>query len=922
MNELISVIVRFTRTDLLGRALQSLADQRTNLGKPAIELVLVDAVASGQQPELPAQRAGIASVRWVTQAQRLDRPSALAAGIEAATGEFCIILDDYDWFDAGHLQKLYFGLRAARDKNDRIVAATTGVRLIDQAGHIHRIWDAPLRRERMLVVNWLPPQAVLFHTKTAQTQCSVDRSLDIFEDWDLWLQLLQQGEFIHLPGVSANYWLNPKGSGVHDQAKQDEYTQRLREKWLGIFRVELSDRIRIDLERADQLQTALSHIDALEQEVIEAKSQLGALLASKSWRITAPLRAMTVRLHQVKRLVQMGRTLLHEARLRARSPRALAGFVWRSIVQLRRLGQMRRAGRLATAVYAGWLERYRAVLQRTDSDFDQQLRVAPDGLPKISVITPVYKPNLAWLDEAIESVRQQTYPHWELCLVDDGSDDPLLIRHLNAWAAKDSRIRVGISEQNGGISAATNRGLQMASGEFIALMDQDDLLAPQALYWVAREITLYPEAKAIYSDEDKIDLQGLRSEPYFKPEFDPILLLQQNFFSHLGVFDKVLVQSIGGLRTAFDGSQDHDLILRISRLVKPEQIRHIPRVLYHWRVHEQSTASDISSKGFAHTAGLSAVQDHLDIARPGFTVALRGSSQFFEIKPAHLNPDALMSKPVTVEIVVPTRDRLDLLKTCVESLKKTRSLAQVSLTIVDNGSSEEETLHYLASLTSRPLVKVIRDDRPFNYSALNNAAIAQSQADYIVLMNNDIEVIDGAWLDAMLGWAQQDDVGAVGAKLLYPSRTVQHGGVVLGLNGVAGHAFAGLPADTQGYFGHAILTRRSTAVTAATLMVSRQKFLQAGGLNESDLTVAFNDVDLCLKLHRLGYENLITPRATLIHHESASRGSDLVGPRREIFLQEIAYMQDQWADLLAADPAYNPNLSLRFGHALADPPRI
>ncbi len=919
----VSVLVRFTRTDLLHRALHSLATQRTDCGRPSIELVLVDAGASGQIPAAANDCFEAVQTKpklvWVSGTAKLDRPSALAAGLNAASGEYTIVLDDDDWFDPPHLQKLFFGLEEARRRDPNIVAATTGVRLIDTEHRIHRIWDAPLKRERMLLVNWLPPQAVLFHTRTAQRDCVVDLQMDIFEDWDLWLQLMAIGRFVHLPGVTANYWLNPKGSGVHDQLKQDRYTHQLRQKWLSFFSPNLTDRARADLERTDGLLKAYDHIDGLELALVDARAQIGALLASKSWRITAPLRSLTVRLRQLQRLAQMARTLLHEARIRARHPRRLVKHLIDSIHQLARLGQMRRSGRMAAAVYADWRARHQSILRATDPAFDAIVR---DSHETISMVMPVYKPNLAWLDEAIESVRRQTYGRWELCMVDDGSNDPALTAHLEAWAKRDSRIRVYKAPDNQGISAATNLAIQMASADFIALMDQDDLLDEQALYWVAREIHLHPQAQAIYSDEDKIDQQGLRSEPYFKPEFDPVLLMQQNFFSHLGVFRKSLVQSLGGLRSEFDGSQDHDLILRVSRLVKPEQIRHIPRILYHWRVHDQSTASDIASKGFAHTAGLAAVQDHLDIARPGFTVGVRSGSQFFELTPTALQPDCLLRAPISVEIIIPTRDRLDLLKTCLESLKKTRTLATVLITVIDNASSDSACLAYLTELRGRPNHRVIRDESPFNYSALNNAAVAKSQADYLVLMNNDIEVIDGRWLDAMLGWAMQDDIGAVGAKLLYPNRTVQHGGVILGLNGVAGHAFAGLPAETQGYFGHTILARSSTAVTAATLMVRREKFLQAGGLDERNLAVAFNDVDLCLRLHSLGYTNLITPQATLIHHESASRGSDLVGPRREKFLQEVAYMQDRWSTELAADPNYNPNLSLRFGHALADPPRL
>jgi len=926
----VSVVTRYSRQDTLARALQSLVSQRKDQLQPSLELILVDALGGGIQPSVPED---IGKVQWVSTGTPMSRPVALAAGIAAALGEFCIVLDDDDWFDSPHLQKLFFGLRAARASNSNVVAATTGVRLIDHEGNIYRIWDRPIRREQMLVVNWLPPQGLLFHTKTAQTKCQVDATLNLFEDWDLWLQLLQQGSFIHLPGVTANYLFNPQGSGVHDPEKQSMALLEMQQKWVNVFPTHFSERIRLSLEQSDALRIAHKTLNQVEADFDRLSLEYRLLLTSRSWKITSPLRSLSIKIKKFRDYAQMALTLVREARVGSRGLAQLAGHLARSFGQLVRLLRTQASGRLAIAEYARWIKRHADLVHRTDAGFDARLAASDSALPLLSVLMPVFRPEQRWIDAAIRSLQSQTYPNWELCMVDDGSNDPLLTKHLSLWAQGDNRIRLLSSGTNRGISAATNQALALARGRYVALMDQDDLLHPQALYWVAKEITDQPDLVAIYTDEDKIGSDGQRCEPYFKPEFDPILLLEQNFFSHLGVFKKELVEALGGLRSEFNGSQDHDLILRVSRGAQPHQIRHIPRVLYHWRIHAGSTSGDIGNKSFAHQAGLAAVQDHLDISLPGFRIQPRASSQFFQVIPRTPGPDELLIRPMSIEIIIPTRDRLDLLKRCIESIRKTRTEIRLHITIVDNGSTAGDCLAYLDQLQAIPQfktlndeqplsIRVIRDDGPFNYSWLNNLAVAQSQADYIVLMNNDIEVIDGDWLGIMLGWAMRPDTGAVGAKLIYPSRKVQHGGVILGLNGVAGHAFAGLSETAQGYFGHAILSRTVSAVTAATLMIAREKFNAVGGLNEEHLAVAFNDVDLCLRLKESGLRNIFASGAVLLHHESASRGSDLIGPRREKFLQEIDYMQKRWSELLLKDSAYNPNLSLRFGHALADPPRL
>jgi GT2 family glycosyltransferase len=537
--------------------------------------------------------------------------------------------------------------------------------------------------------------------------------------------------------------------------------------------------------------------------------------------------------------------------------------------------------------------------------------------PLISVVMPVYDPPIGFLRDAVASVQRQLYPHWELCIADDASPDPAVRRFLRDLAAREPRVRLVERDTNGHISAASNSALALASGAFVALMDHDDVLAEHALFEVAAALDADPDIDVIYSDEDHVDAHGRRHTPYFKPDFDPDLMLGHNLVNHLGVYRRSLVERIGGFRLGFEGSQDYDLALRAVEDAGAARVHHIPAVLYHWR---SGTGADTFSEAAMERCVASArraIADHLArTGQAGTVVAHPAVPSWHRVLRPRPAPAPLVS------VIVPTKDGADLLRACAAGVLHRTSYPALELIVVDHQSRAPDALALMAELGRDPRVRVLPHAGPFNYSAINNAAVREARGSVLALLNNDVEVIGPDWLDEMVAQAVRPGVGAVGAKLVYPDERVQHGGVVLGPGGVAGHLSHGLHASDPGYCGRAALTATVSAVTAACLVVRRSVFEQAGGFDAVNLPVAFNDVDLCLKIRALGYRNLFAPHALLIHRESVSRGDDLTGAKLDRFRGEVAFMQNKWGELLDADPAYNPNLDLgRADFSLASPPR-
>lgn len=536
--------------------------------------------------------------------------------------------------------------------------------------------------------------------------------------------------------------------------------------------------------------------------------------------------------------------------------------------------------------------------------------------PVISIVVPTYETDEQYLRLCIESVQRQVYPHWQLCMADDASPSDRVMAVLEEYQRADERIRVVSRKENGHISATSNSALELADGEFVALLDHDDELHPLALYEVVKALQEHRSWKLIYTDEDKIDPQGRRFDPYMKPDWNYDLLLAHNCISHLGVYQRQLVQEVGGFREGYEGSQDWDLALRCIECLKDDEIGHVPHVLYHWRAIPGSTALGVGEKAYARDAGLRAISEHLQRIGSNATVGeVEGRPGHFRVR------YPVASDTPRISLIIPTRDGLHLLKQCVQSIRKLTTYKNYEIVIVDNQSREQETREYLKEIATLPDVRVLTYDHPFNYSALNNWAVARTEGEFIGLVNNDIEVITPDWLEEMIGHAQRPEVGAVGAMLYYPDDTIQHAGVVLGVHGVAAHSYSGRPRGYPGQMGRARLVQSLSAVTAACLVVRRDAYNRAGGLDEN-LRVAFNDVDFCLRLREAGYRNIWTPFAELYHHESATRGYDSSPEKRARFVSEVEYMKRRWQEKLEVDPAYSVNLTVSSTpYSLAFPPR-
>ena len=517
--------------------------------------------------------------------------------------------------------------------------------------------------------------------------------------------------------------------------------------------------------------------------------------------------------------------------------------------------------------------------------------------PLFSICVPVYNVEEKWLRKCISSVENQYYDHWQLCLADDCSTDQRVRDILQEYEKKDDRIRVVYRSENGHISEATNSAVNIAEGEFIVLMDNDDELSPDALFEAAKLLQRHKTADVIYSDSDKITESGERVDPYFKPDYCPDTLLSYNYISHLGIYRKSLVDQVGGFRKGVEGSQDYDLLLRITELT--DRAYHIPKILYHWRVIEGSTASGVGQKNYAYLAGEKVLQDA--IRRRGYHAKVQRLDRIL-----CYNVAFYPTQNHLISIIIPTKDKAEVLERCLESIYNKTKGQDYEIIVVDNNSEEQETFDLFIKYEKKGNFRVLKQPIPFNYSRLNNEAVKEAKGDLLLFLNNDVEVITEDWLTLMVGEAEREEIGAVGVKLLYPDNTVQHAGVMVGFRGTAGNIGYREESDTAGYMNCYKIRTNYSAVTAACMMVKKRTIEEVKGFDEN-LAVDFNDVDCCLKIREKGYYNIFLPDVCLYHYESLSRGKDINIQDKERYEYEKTYFQHKWGVYLKKDPCINKN---------------
>lgn len=555
---------------------------------------------------------------------------------------------------------------------------------------------------------------------------------------------------------------------------------------------------------------------------------------------------------------------------------------------------------VAEGGYEAWLARHK-VDKRT---LRRQKHAAFAQKPLISIVIPLYCTPLPYLKELLESVRRQSYENWQLCLA-DGSPDDKAKEFIEKHYGREKRIVYRKLEENGGISVNTNEAVALATGEYLMLCDHDDTLEPNALYEIVKAIN-DTGADVLYTDEDKVSMDGQHYfDPNFKPDFNLFRLRENNYICHIFVVKKSLTDETGLLRSEFDGAQDFDFILRCCE--KAQKITHIPKVLYHWRCHMDSTAADPSSKAYAYEAGRKAVREHYQ--RLGIDAKVEMTE-----RPGWYRSHVKVQGNPLISVIIPNKDHTDDLELCLFSMTRKSTYRNYEILIVENNSEKEETFEYYKKLPDRyPKARVLTWEKEFNYSAINNFAAKEAKGEYLLFLNNDVEILTPDWMEEMLQNCQQEDVAAVGAKLYYPDDTIQHAGVVLGLGGIAGHIMCRASREDPGYFGRMISVQEISAVTAACMMVKKSDFDAVGGLDET-FQVAFNDIDLCMKFRAAGKKIIFTPYAELYHYESKSRGLEDTPEKQFRFDKEVKRFQEKWAQQLEmGDPYYSPNLSVTEG---------
>ncbi|MFZ6053174.1 glycosyltransferase [Halocola ammonii] len=874
--------------------------------------------------------------------------------VEEATAPYILSVDPDNTISDEYIQK---GISILNDHEDVGVVYSDTIHFTESKEQEVKLQD--MKPDRILCLNYIDNCAV-FRKEIWEKAGGYDGQMPKtgYEDWDLWMSALEQNwKFHHISEPLFRYRIR-KDSMVQSTKEVEHHVSNydyLRKKHkslfanheeeifhqLGVLLAEQNkaqeehnanfERIREELEKAvddkevhiqnmgvemnslaEEKKNLLKQLHHSMQSVLKLQQRVNQLESTVVFKFARELKIMLNRLRSNK---NMGKRKNFFRKIAVAFSKKSFQVMRRFLAKIFKhiylaLEEARvvivEAGKSSLTYsedpYMNWLLR-----QKPSEDDILKQRVKSGELensPFFSVVIPVYNPPIKFFKEAIDSVMQQSYENWELILSDDCSTDPKVKQTIEKYRKKDPRIRAVYRETNGHISAASNSGLELVEGDFTVLMDQDDLLSLDALYHVAMTIVEDPETDLVYTDEDKVDESGHHDAAHFKPDWSPENLLSRNYLGHLTVFRTSIMRAIGGWRLGFEGSQDYDLVLRFTE--KTDKIKHVPKVLYHWRIHGESAASGEDAKPYAYMAAQKALTEALERrGTPGkidFLDGFRGYSVRLDL----LNPDKKVS------IIIPTKDKADVLSVCLESVFEKSTYPNFEVVLVDNNSEEKATFELIEKWEKEEpnRFKCVRSEQPFNFSHLMNFGRSHASGDFLILLNNDTKVISADWIEGMVEQSQRDELGVVGAKLLYPNETVQHAGVVIGLGGAAGHVLVGEHREGPGYFNYVNLLNNYSALTAACFMVRTEIYDEMGGFDES-FEVEYNDVDFCLRCLDAGYRNVYVPHVELYHFESISRGHPhLTKESMERHKREIKQLRQRWSKYIENDPHYNPNLSL------------
>jgi glycosyltransferase involved in cell wall biosynthesis len=918
-NQLVSVIIRTKdRPELFLNALKSIAAQTYR----PVEAVVVNDGGCDLDTEEMVSILGDVSLNYVRLEDNRGRASAGNIGIENARGKYIGFLDDDDELYPHHISTLVSFLRGNSYRiayaDSEIIRkefnAETAV-MVEKERKVFSSYD--FSYHDLVVGNYITLISILFSQDVLKEAGGFDEKFEVYEDWDIILRLGKDYPFYHISEVTSiyNQWNNglqiaqskesPQVRTAFSRIMEKHHKKITQEVILNLKQKQesLDNELKALIERHAKLNAELLvkdsavrkneaelhqnelHISSLMDENMTLRSEINEINASLGWKLLTKLRIVREKLFPPG----TGRRKVYQRAIDLLKKRGVKGAF------LRLLRELQPIKRHEINQYRDWINEN----EPTEADLIQQRE---DGLafhyrPLVSIVVPVFNTNKEMLISMLESVLAQTYDNWELCVVDGDSNRPYIRDVLRSYQDRDNRIKIRFLPENKHISGNSNEALSFATGEFVGFLDHDDELAPFALFEIIKLLNKNSHLDFIYSDEDKLNEKGERLAPFFKPDWSIELLMSANYITHLSVIRKRIVDEIGGFREGYDGSQDYDLFLRVA--ARTERIGHVPKILYHWRIHRASAAGNIFAKDYADSAGKKALKDFLkekDIQ--AFVESGVGPTTYRVRYLIHGNP--------LVSIIIPFRDKPELLKKCINSIFKKTSYKHFELILVSNGSTEKSTHKYLETLKHYSNIKLILYDKDFNYSSINNFAVKHAGGKYFLFLNNDTEVISEDWLSAMLEHAQRKEIGAVGCKLLYPDNRVQHAGIVLGMSGFAGHVFSGLHDHATSNYGHLGFVRNFLAVTGACMMVKREVFEEVRGFDERFILCG-SDVDFCLKLHKNGYRNVYTPYAVLYHHEALTRGQDVSAiPSSDFVLSMRSYRNY----LIEGDPFYNPNLSL------------